>query len=335
MRSTYIISFSLIFLTTFTAFGQDNGRKIDAYLQEQHLAGKFNGNALILENGKRLLFKSYGYADAAKTEPLTPKHRFHIGSIAKEFDAVGVMMLAEQGKLKLTDPLSKYIPELPAWSKSITIKNLLQYTSGLPDVNWKTIKNDSDNWRDLMAATQLKFAPGTQYDYNNNNTFMRRKLIEKISGISFKDFVQRRLLERAGIQNGVIDPDDNTPLLAKPFDNNFKVYPLAPPITGWTCLDLDDFLKWSDALNAFKLINARSTLQISEPFNNEAQTGLGSNMMKNGKIVNHTHGGVAIRYQAIMQYQAKTSRTIILMTNQRQDNINDLAGAINQMLDDH
>ncbi len=288
MQSLYFRLSSLIvcLFMTCVAFGQGLEQKIDAYLQQQHHDGKFNGNALVVDHGKKLLTKSYGYADAAHSRALTTGDRFHIGSIAKEFDAVRIMMLVDQGKLKVTDHVSKYFPELPAWAASVTVLNLLQYASGLPELNWKTVKNDSDNWRDLLAITQLKFEPGTQYDYNNNNTFMRRRLIEKISGMRFDRFVRERLLKPAGIKNAVIDPDEDIPMLAKPFDNDLKAYPLIAPISGWTCLDLDDFLRWSNALNTFKLISPAATLQLSQPFKEDAQTGLGKNVMNNGKIPN-------------------------------------------------
>ncbi|UEG53556.1 beta-lactamase family protein [Mucilaginibacter daejeonensis] len=335
MKPLYFRLPSLIVCTFMAcaAFAQGLEQKIDAYLQQQHQAGKFNGNVLVVDHGKKLLTKSYGYADAAHSRALTTRDRFHIGSIAKEFDAVGIMMLVDEGKLKVTDHVSKYFPELHAWAASVTVLNLLQYTSGLPDVNWKTVKTDGDNWRDLLAVTQLKFEPGTQYDYNNNNTFMRRRLIEKISGMSFDRFVRERLLKPAGIRNAVIDPDENTPTLAKPFDNDLKAYPLIAPITGWTCLDLEDFLRWSNALNTFKLISPAATLQLSQPFKEGSQTGLGRNVMNDGKITEHTHDGVAIRYQALLHYQASASRTIILMTNQRQGNVYDLAAGIEQLLD--
>jgi D-alanyl-D-alanine carboxypeptidase len=200
-------------------------------------------------------------------------------------------------------------------------------------VNWKTVQSDADNWTNLMALKALKFMPGTQYDYNNNNTFMRRRLIENVSGKSFKDFVEQRLLTRAGVKNGIVNPSENTPMLAKPFDNNYKSYLLVPPISGWTCLDLAGFYQWSKAINSFRLISAASTLQMSTPFQAEAQAGLGNTKMQDGRITIHEHDGIAIRYQALIQYQASKDRTIILMTNQRQDNIYDLAGEINKILD--
>lgn len=326
-KTILLAAFSLI---TTQVFSQ--AQKLDRYFERQHLSGKFNGNVLIVENKKVLLKKAYGYRDAQKKENLTLKDRFHIGSIAKEFDAVGIMLLVDQGKLNITDKVSLYLPELPAWADSMSVKNLLQYASGLPDVKWKTVKNDQDNWNDLINSQKLNFTPGTKYEYNNNNTFLRRRIIEKITGMPFKDFVRSVILKKAGVTDGLIDPDESVADLAKPFDNDFKKYSLVPPITGWTCLSLDGFYRWSQAINTYQVISENSTAILSIPFEAKAQTGLGSIIIKEGKVMEHTHDGIAIRYQALLQYDAKTRRTIILMTNQRQDNVYELAEAVNQIL---
>ena len=95
------------------------------------------------------------------------------------------MMLKEQGKLTLDDKISKFLPELPAWANTINVKILLQYTSGLPDVKWSSVKNDGDDLKDLMQLKKLDFEPGSNYAYNNNNVFLQRRIIEKITAIKF------------------------------------------------------------------------------------------------------------------------------------------------------
>lgn len=133
-RHLSIIIF-LLFLTN-NVFAQTEGTKqIDSLMQRSNKIGIFNGNVLISKNNKIIYNASFGYTDASKTNQLTTDYRFNIGSITKEFSAVALMQLKEQGKLKLNDKVSKFIPELPKWANEVTIKNLLQYTSGMPDVN--------------------------------------------------------------------------------------------------------------------------------------------------------------------------------------------------------
>ncbi|MBD2700354.1 beta-lactamase family protein [Spirosoma sp. BT702] len=325
-------------LCLFLAFAQaqQTGTKksqIETYLLNANQNGLFNGNVLVIENGEILFRKSIGFADASKQVPLTPEYRFHIGSIAKEFDAVGVMMLVEQSKLSLDDKLATFFPDLPEWSKLISVRNLLQYTSGLPEIKYQTVHNDADNWKDLMTLRQLDFAPGSQYAYNNNNTFLRRKLIEKVSGVSFKEFAEQTMLKKVGIKNGIADPTDADPLMAKSFNNDFKQDKLQAPISGWTCVNLDDLYKWSESINAFTLISPKSTKFILTPFMPDKQAGLGKGTMENERVLTHIHDGAALRYQALLMVDNSKRRTIILLTNQKHDNVYDLGNGITAILD--
>jgi D-alanyl-D-alanine carboxypeptidase len=307
--------------------------QIDSYLQKGHDLGLFNGNVLVVDNNKVIFKKAIGYANASKEIPLTTKYRFHIGSIAKEFDAAGIMMLQQEGKLDINDKVLKYFPGLSSWAGKVSIKNLLQYTSGIPDVKWKTVHSDEDNWKDLQALTTLDFEPGSNYAYNNNNTFLRRRIIEKVSGISFNEFVARNMLKPAGIKNGIVDPSETDKLVASSFNDDFKQDALNAPISGWTCLNLDDFYKWSQCINNFCLINPESTLEIITPFASGKQAGLGGGSMEGNRVVTHVHDGTTMHYRALLDTDIPKGRTIILLTNQRQSNIYEVAEGIKAILD--
>jgi D-alanyl-D-alanine carboxypeptidase len=326
--------FFAIVLTGTRAFAQkDKAAAIGQYLYKAHQEGLFNGNLLVVDHHKTIFKKAMGYADASKKIPLTLQYRFHIGSIAKEFDAVGIMMLQQQGKLSVNDKVAQFFPELPSWAQKVSVKNLLQYTSGLPDVKWPTVHSDADNWKDLDSLKRLDFEPGSNYAYNNNNTFLRRRIIEKISGISFNQFVLQNILRGAGITNGVIDPSNNDPLIAKSFNNDFKQDDISVPISGWTCLNVDDFYKWGQCINNFCLINPESTRQIITPVADGKQCGLGGGSMQGDRVITHVHDGTAIHYQALLATDATRGRTIIILTNQRQGNVYDIAAAITAILD--
>ncbi|RWY57445.1 serine hydrolase domain-containing protein [Mucilaginibacter gilvus] len=321
------------FIITVTVFGQSKAVTIDTMIHRTNRLGLFSGNILVVDGGKVVYRNAMGFTDASKTEKLTDQYRFHIGSIAKEFNAVGIMMLQEQGKLNIDDKLSKFFPELPAWANKVSIKNLLQYTSGIPDVKWKTVKSDADNMADLMKLEQLDFEPGTKYAYNNNNVFMQRRIIEKITGMLFNNFVEEKLLKPAGMSTAVIDPDDNKPLMAKSYTNAGKQGPLVYPITGWVAVTLDDFYKWEQALENFKLISPASTKILVAPFGLDNQCGLGGGSMAGNKLVFHKHDGSSVYYQALVVGSPLKGRTVILMTNNRQNNIFDIDNAIQNILD--
>lgn len=304
--------------------------ELDVLFQKALQSKTFNGNVLVARKGKIIYEKALGQADASNTIPLNKDYRFHIGSIAKEFNAVGIMMLKEQGKLKLNDSISKFLPELPSWANKIKIIHLLQYTSGLPQIKWNEVNQDSDNMAFLQKTLNLDFEPGTQYDYNNNNVFLQRRIIEKITNMSFNSFVMKKILKPIGIKNAVVDPDDKEPLFAKSFNKEGKPDLLKYNISGWTALNLTDFYKWSEAINSFKIINKQSTHDLFEPFSKDNQTGLGSGTIENGKVTSHIHDGAAFNYQALLI--SNPNWTIILMTNNKQNNLEEISNSIESIL---
>lgn len=307
--------------------------ELSTYLDQAHQAGLFNGNVLVADHGKVILRRALGDADGSQLVPLTLADRFYIGSIAKEFDAVGLLILAQDGKLALTDPLSKFFPDLPPWAATVTIDNLLHYTSGLQEPDWNIVHSDADNWKELHALQHLNSVPGTHYAYSNNNVFLRRRVIEKVSGMSFEEFLVKREFPKAGIRNAVIDPADAEPLIAKSFDANHKQDAPIAPISGWVCLSLDDFLRWSDCIRDFCLITPSSTRQIVTTQNPAWQTGLGQAEMKGDQLLSHVHDGSVFHYRALLMMDAPKGRTIILLSNQNQNNIYDIGNAIDAMLD--
>ncbi|MDN3551765.1 serine hydrolase [Mucilaginibacter aquaedulcis] len=333
-KSCLLLCFTVIIFGNCAVAQQTKSEKIKAYLQHANQLGLFNGNVLVVDQGQVIYKAAIGYADASKQIPLTTAYRFHIGSIAKEFDAVGLMVLQEQGKLSLDDKVSKFFPDLPSWANKISIKNLLQYTSGLPEVKYQTVHGDADNWKDLKALQQLDFEPGSKYAYNNNNTFLRRQIIEKISGLSIKDFIEQKLLKPYGIEHGIVDPTDNDTLVAKSFNDDGKQDVLDYPIMGWTCLNLDDFYTWAQCLQNFRIISPASTRAIITPVAPGKQSGLGTGAMNGDQLMRHVHDGIAMRYQAQEITDGPKNRTIILLTNNRHDNVYQLSDAIEAILDD-
>jgi D-alanyl-D-alanine carboxypeptidase len=306
---------------------------LDAYLGQAQQAGLLNGNVLIADHGKVVLRRAIGYADASRTLPLTLSDRFDIGSIAKEFDAVGILMLAEDGRLSLTDPVSKFIPDLPAWSATVTVNDLLHYTSGLPDIDWNTVNSDADNFRNLRALKALDFPSGTHYAYNNNNTFLRRRVIEKVSGMTYSAFLEKRVFPKAGIRDAVIDPTDGVPRVAKGFDSHFKQDPLKVYLTGWPAVTVDDFWRWSNCVTTFCLITPQSTRQILTTPNPKWQTGLGHGEMEGDRLVRHVHDGNDHNFQALLMVNPLKGRTVILVTSQNRNDVYAISTAINAILD--
>lgn len=335
MRYKFFACIFTVFLLNNLLHAQENGQaKIDSLMQQAFRKGLFNGNVLVVDHDKVVYKAAIGFADASKTTRLTEGHRFHIGSIAKEFNAVSIMLLKEQGKLNLDDKVAQYLPELPSWAKGIRIQDLLGYTSGLPDVKWKTVRSDKANMNDLMQVEKLDFEPGTRYAYNNNNVFLQRRIIEKITGLSFTGFVQQKLLAPTRMIHAVIDPAEPDALVARAFNDAGKQDSLFMPISGWVAVTLDDFYKWAKNIVQYKIISPASTRFLLIPYSPSRQSGLGSNgQMTGDKIINFVHDGTARNYQALLVCNPQKGRTVILMTNNKHDILGYFNDAIQNILD--
>ncbi len=323
----------LLFLTN-NLFGQtEQIKQIDSLMKWSNKIGIFNGNVLVSKNNKIIYNTSFGFTDASKTNRLTTDYRFNIGSITKEFSAVTLMQLKEQGKLKLNDKVSKFIPELPKWANEVSIKDLLQYTSGIPDVNWKSIKNDKDLFDGLMHIDKLQFKPGKDYDYNNNNIFLRHFIIERLTGMNYKMYVEKFIFQPCKMNSSVMTLFENEENIAKGFDNKLVADKTDLPITGGTYLTTTDLLKWENCLCSKKIINKKSLYEIGQQFNlPETQSALGQTKFKNKKLIEHLHDGRMGNYEALLTSNKDEKFTIILLDNNYNGKVFEISDAIISIL---
>lgn len=312
---------------------QQEVNQIDKLIKSAYEAGEFNGNVLVSKNDKIIYKASFGFADASKTIQLTDESRFHLGSITKEFSAAALLQLEEQGKLKLSDPVSKFIPELNDWAHEVTIRNLLQYTSGIPNVNWKSIKNDKDIFNGLMLVDQLSFKPGADYDYNNNNLFLRQFIIERITGVSFKNYVEKFIFQPLAMNSSLMTPFDSEKNVAQGFNNQSVPDRAELPITGGTYTTTFDLLKWADSLHSDKVVSKNSLYELGQSFNiTDSQSALGNAKFENKKLKEHSHDGRAGNFEALMYSDIEKKVTIILLSNNYHGKLFEISEAINAIL---
>ena len=151
--------------------------------------------------------------------------------------------------------------------------------------------------------------------------------------MSFNDFVMKKMLKPLGIKHAIMDPTPSDQMIAQAYNNEGIVDDMTPPISGWTNLNLDDFYRWSEALNTFKLISPASTAELLVPFSDGNQTGLGKGTMKGNKMLSHIHDGTAANYQALLISEQEKGLTIILQTNNKQNNLGSLSEAILRIME--
>ena len=171
--------------------------QIDASIAPYYKAGDPGAIIIVVKDGQPLLRKAYGLASVQEGTPLTPDMTLRLGSISKQFTAVAILLLADQGKLAITDDITTYLPDYPTHGKQITIGQLLAHTSGIHDYTRKPefVPNST---KDLSVAQMIDFfkndppdfEPGTQWSYSSSGYFLLGAIIEKASGQPYATFVE-------------------------------------------------------------------------------------------------------------------------------------------------
>ena len=194
VRTKQVYFAILAFLITLSADAQSPSPKImttefDKLLSAQFKPGETGCAALVAIKGQIVYKKAFGMANLELNVPMQPDMVFRVGSITKQFTAIAILQLMEQGKLSLQDEITKYIPDYPTQAYKITIEHLLTHTSGttsytnVPEFQ-SYVKEDLkpaeaiDKFRNLP----MEFAPGTKWNYNNSGFFLLGYIIEKASG---------------------------------------------------------------------------------------------------------------------------------------------------------
>jgi len=296
MNKYYVIG--IIFLAC--VFGISEGRseialtqeqeqkaaKIDSLIRFYHEQGVFSGTVLVAESGKVIYQEGFGYANVDTKERLEPKSVFRLASLSKQFTAMCIMILDEQGKLNYDDDLQKYIPELKY--EGITIRHLLWHTSGIPHyMEFMTKRFSDDEWyvNDDVVKTLAKdhpekhFEPGEKFEYSNTGYLLLASVVERASGVSFNKFLQQNIFDKLGMSsstfpfgkkefdemaNRVLGYDrkkDGGYVVNDYIDFDYDVYG-----DGGVFSNVIDLYKWNEALATEKLVSKDTIQEAYKPY---------------------------------------------------------------------
>lgn len=286
---------------------------IDSLMAKSYERGLFNGNVLIAKNDKIIYQKSFGFTDEKRQTPLNSKSIFNIGSIAKEFNAVAIMILVERGLLNLDDKVSKLNLGLPKWAEKVSIRHLINYASGIPPIERLKPENDAEAWNILRSNDSLLFEPETSYRYDNGNVFLQRRIIEKVTGMSFQQFVIKNIVNPLKMTNSIFDPTFGSKNRTSCYDMDNVRCPELKFISGWLWVDINDFYKWTEAMNTNRLISKKSfqTL-LNNPYAKDEGGSLGRYFEKEDL---QRHSGISYKFESIFLNDFKNRITIILVSN--------------------
>jgi CubicO group peptidase (beta-lactamase class C family) len=188
--------------------------RIDDFVTSFAKQDRFSGSVLIAKDGKVLISKGYGLADVKQATPNTPQKVFRIGSMTKQFTAMAILLLQQQGKLNVKDPVCQYLPDCPEAWQPIMIRQLLNHTSGIPDfVAFPThaaFKQKPRTPVELIAEFRdrpLDFVPGRQWAYSNSGYVVLGYLIEQLSRQPYCEFIGQHIFQPLQMTHSGCDSD--------------------------------------------------------------------------------------------------------------------------------
>lgn len=181
--------------------------KIDGYMKAAVRHAQFSGSVLVARDGSPIFSKSYGMANYELNVPNTSRTVYRIASLTKQFTAMAVVQLHEQGKLSIGDPICKYLRECPATWRQITIRHLLTHTSGIPNYSslpdWDEVlavkTYERPEFVSLFRSLPLEFTPGEKFEYTNSGYYLLGQIIERASGQSYADYLRDRIFAPLGM----------------------------------------------------------------------------------------------------------------------------------------
>ena len=245
--------------------------RLDAIVKETYANDDEPGAAVIVVvDGQPVLRKGYGLADVESGAKVTPEKVFRIASVTKQFTAVAVLQLVQQGKVKLDDPVTKYVEDLDTRGKTITVEHLLSHTSGIPHYTatpgFVDIGARKFSPRELVALVDdqpLDFEPGSQFKYSNTGYVLLGMVIEKASGTSYADYMLEHVFKPAGMNDTRYGPneiaDDKHARGYEASEGGFKpARPMdmsQPFAAGALESTVDDLWSWTRALGEGKLVD--------------------------------------------------------------------------------
>ena len=269
----------LLLLPVVSAAQKNYPQLLDQYMQAQTSVRGFSGAVLVMKQNKVLLEKGYGPADREWNIMNTAETKFRIGSVTKQFTAACILQLIEQGKLSVDDKLSKFFPGFPK-GDSVTIHMLLNHTSGIASytdgkefMDVARLSLSRDSMISFFKNKPYNFSPGTKWAYNNSGYFLLGCIIEKVSGLTYADYLQKNIFDKLEMKNSGVDKLDSVlafrargySRIGKKTVNADYISMEWPYSAGVLYSTVSDLYKWDRALYGNKILSDASRKKMFTP----------------------------------------------------------------------
>lgn len=294
---------------------------------------KFRGTVYVKVGNALEYIGTNGFSDKDKHTKNSTDTCFRIASLTKQFTAVAIMQLVEDGKISLDDTINKYFPSYK-YGKKITVKNLLTMTSGIKDyinkdgdtdtfaytesqIKFKvsaknSAKENKKAVMDWIFDQKLNFEPDEKYMYSNSSYFLLGDIIEQVSKSSYESYVKKNILKPAGMMNTGFESTDKLAVgYQEIYDNGWTLYPGVGYSATSMISNVPDLLKWVDALCTNKLISEETFKEMTTPY--KGSYGYGFVVSQDGNMVSHT--GKIDKYNAAISFTKDENQIYIALSN--------------------
>jgi D-alanyl-D-alanine carboxypeptidase len=303
----------------------------EAEIDKAVSTGKFSGVWLWVKNGKAITSGARGKADRETGIDNTLNTRFRIGSMNKMFTAVATLQLVERGKLSLDDTIGKILPDYPNANvaSKVKVRHLLSHTGGTGDIfgpqfeahrlELKTL----EDYVKLYGERDLQFEPGTRWEYSNYGFLLLGVLTEKVSGMSYYDFVAENVYKVAGMTNSASEPESvevtnrSKGYMRDQFEmvSNEPTLPWRGTSAGGGYTTAADLMKFAGALMSNKLLKSETLAEATRPQFTTGNYGFGFQLGRPDEARTYGHGGGAPGMNAILRVYPESDQSVIVLCN--------------------
>jgi D-alanyl-D-alanine carboxypeptidase len=302
---------------------------LNRHAEELAKKDEFSGVVLVARHGEVVLQKAWGLANRETRTPNNLDTRFRIGSMNKMFTAVSVLQLVEAGKLSLDDPIGKILPDYPNKdvAAKVTVRHLLTHTGGTGDIfgpafdkNRLTLREHGDYLK-LYGARGLTHEPGAEFEYSNYGFVLLGAVIEKVTGMSYYDYVRSHVFQPAGMTStdslpeAEAVPNRSTGYMKEngKWVPNTETLPVRGTSAGGGYSTAGDLLRFAQALESGKLISKASLAAATTPFKDHY--GFGFGLQGEGALRGYGHGGGAPGMNGELQIFPQLGTVVVCLSN--------------------
>jgi CubicO group peptidase (beta-lactamase class C family) len=339
---------ALVAIAASTATAQSGGalvQRLDSIAGAGVLGNRAVGIVAAVVKGKdTLLLKAYGKSDIEGDVPMTSNTIVPLGSDTKQFTAAAILQLRDQGKLSLDDEITKWLPEFQTHGNRVTLRRLLDHTSGIAELMsmpelraMRLMRNPTailDDVYKVINRYPFQFQTGTMEIYSNSNFWLLGLVIEKASGMTYEDYVEKKIFEPLGMTRSMYcNNSEKVARRASGYGMRSGTPILVPPIVhtgtyaaGALCSTAEDVITWLQALHGGRVLTPKSYVEMTTPSKLDDGTLLRYSM---GLVVGEDgnglrfigHGGGGFGFSSVTRWYPEAQLAVVVLTNSEPDEI--------------